>query len=105
MPIEHVYNTAVPSYTTSEVTSVPAQTSSVSFLKENSHRAGAIVHNDSTATLFLKLGEEASATSYSARIVANGSYELTLPYPGPIDGCWASGTSGAARITELTARI
>jgi hypothetical protein len=88
---------------TSAVTSVVGSATSVTLLASNGNRLGATVYNDSTATLNLKLGATASATSFTIQLAANGGYyEVPFGYTGVIDGIWASAT-GNARITELTA--
>ena len=68
----------------------------------NSSRKGATIHNDSGANLFVKLGATASIASFTVRISSQGYYEVPFNYTGIIDGIWASGGAGDARITELT---
>ncbi len=70
-------------------------------LTANPDRKGAIVFNDSSKNLYLKLGLIASNASYTVLIPSMGYYELPLPmYTGQIDGIWSS-AAGFARITEL----
>lgn len=73
-------------------------------LAANAARKGATIWNDSTEILYLGLGTTAaSLTSATAKIVADGYYELPQPvFTGQIRGIWANNASGAARITELT---
>lgn len=89
--------------TTSAITSVNDSATSISLLATNANRKGATFHNDSTEILYLKLGTTASLTSFSARLLPNGYYEIpSCGYTGAIDGIWAANASGAVRITELT---
>jgi hypothetical protein len=80
--------------------SVAASATSVALLAANAARVGATVFNDSTATLYLKLGTTASTSSYTAQMPQNSYYETPFGYTGAIDGVWGSAT-GNARITEL----
>lgn len=87
----------------SSVSSVAATAVNTTLIAANTARRGAMVFNDSaTATLFLKLGATASATSYTVQIPPNNYYELPSPvYTGIVDGIWSAAV-GDARITELT---
>lgn len=87
---------------TPSVTSVAGDTSNQTLLAANANRLGAIIYNDSTANLYLKLGTTASTTSFTALLTSDSYYEVPFNYTGRIDGVWASAT-GDARITELTA--
>lgn len=87
---------------TSVVSSVAGSASNVSLLSSNSGRLGASFFNDSSATLYLKLGTTASTSSHTVQIVSKAFYEVPVPvYRGEIDGIWDSAT-GAVRITEIT---
>lgn len=88
---------------TSTLTNVASSASSVSILASNANRKGMILFNDSTATLYLKFGTTASATSYTVQIASNGYFEMPNPtvYTGALDGIWSS-ANGNARVTELT---
>lgn len=81
--------------------SVAGSATSVTLLASNTNRLGATIANDSTATLYLKLGATASTTSYTVKLVQDAYYEVPFNYTGIIDGIWGSAT-GNARITELT---
>lgn len=84
--------------------SVTAANADTPLLAANSARKAAYFFNDSTATLFLSLGNgQASATSYLTQIGPGGFYELpaTPLYTGQIRGFW-SVANGAVRITELS---
>ena len=82
--------------------SVADTASSTTLLASNSSRLGATIYNDSTVTLYLKLGATASTTSFTVAMAASAYYEVPFGYTGVIDGIWASDASGSARITELT---
>lgn len=102
-PVSGTVSITPPVASSSSVTSVSASASSVSLLSSNSSRKMATFYNDSTATLYLKLGTTASTTSYTVQLVAGAYYELpgNQVYTGAVDGIWASAT-GAVRITELS---
>jgi len=88
---------------TATLSNVNDSASSVSLLASNTSRLGATFYNDSTTTLYLKLGTTASTTSYTVQLPPNGYYELPMPvYTGAIDGIWSADASGAVRITELS---
>jgi hypothetical protein len=94
-----------PATSTSTCTSVSAAVADTALLAANSGRITAAIYNDSTATLYLKLGTGASTTSFTAKVLANGYYELPIGangriYSGAINGYW-SAANGAARVTEL----
>ena len=82
-----------------------ASATNVTLLASNSSRLGAIIVNDSAATLYVKFGATASSTSYTYRVDPYGVLEFPGPgvpvYTGIVDGIWDSAT-GAARATELT---
>jgi hypothetical protein len=84
-------------------TSVAAAVASTTLLAANPLRKQAIFMNDSTANLFLDLtGGTASTTSYSAKILAGGYYEIPWPvYTGLVTGTWDV-AAGNARVTEMT---
>jgi hypothetical protein len=86
---------------TSVCTNVAGATGSTVLLAANGARLGATFYNDSTANLYLKLGATASTTSFSARILPGGYYELPFSYTGEVDGVWDA-AAGAARVTELS---
>lgn len=80
--------------------SVAGSATSVTVLAANTARAGATIFNDSTATLYLKLGATASTSSFTTKMYQDGYYEVPFGYTGVIDGIWSSAT-GNARITEI----
>lgn len=91
-----------PRASTSNVASVASSVSSVTLLSANANRLGATIFNDSTKTLYIKLGASASTSSFTVIVSTQGYYEVPFNYTGQIDGVWSS-AAGFARITELTA--
>lgn len=92
------YDGAEVDHTTSEqgmTYTIPASTSSVVLLEAKADRKGAIVLNNSSADLFLSLGEIASPTNYSARLTPGGYYETPFNYVGPIAGIWSEAIATA----------
>lgn len=81
--------------------SVAGSATSVSLLASNASRKGATIFNDSTATLYIKLGATASTSSFTFKALQDDYYEVPFGYTGAVDGIWSSAT-GNARITELT---
>ena len=94
-----------PKAATPAQTSVANSATTVSLLASNANRLGATIFNDDTAstgaTLKVKLGATASATSYTVAIAPQGYYEVPYGYTGAIDGI-ASAATGNARISELS---
>lgn len=83
------------------VTSVDSSASAVTLLARNVFRRGVVIHNDSTAILYVKFGASPSATSFTYKLASQATLELPFPvYRGVITGIWAS-ANGAARITEV----
>lgn len=70
----------------------------------NPNRKMLVVHNDSTAVLYVKLGDTAAATDYSYRLIAQATLELPIHddgkvYSGIVTGIWVS-ANGFAYVTE-----
>lgn len=85
------------------VTSEDADDESITIKAANTRRRGLIVCNDADKALYIKYGATASVTSFTAKVAAGGYWEMPSPvYTGVVDGIWASGPTGAARVTELT---
>jgi hypothetical protein len=82
-------------------TSVASSATNVTLLAANLARRGATIYNDSTKTLYVKMGATASATSYAVQLGSGGYWEVPFGYTGIIDGIWST-ANGNARITELT---
>lgn len=88
---------------TATLSNVNDSDSNQTLLAANPDRLGVIVVNDSTATLFLKYGVTASATSFTYKIGPGSTWEMPgVVYTGIIDGIWDANAAGAARCTELT---
>jgi hypothetical protein len=88
--------------TTATLSNQNDQATNVTLKAANTARRAIIIYNDSTARLYVKYGSTASATSFSYILEAGESYREEI-YTGQIDGIWAADSSGAARITEITA--
>jgi hypothetical protein len=82
-------------------TSVANSVTNVTLLASNASRKSASIYNDDTAaSLYVKLGATASATSFKIKIAPGGYFELPTPvYTGQIDGI-ATAATGSARISE-----
>ncbi len=94
-----------PVATTATLANVSGSASSVTLQASNASRLGLTIYNDSSATLYVKFGSSASATSFTVQLQAGEYWELQTSgcrYTGIVTGIWGSAT-GAARITELTA--
>lgn len=88
---------------TGTLTNVSASATSVTLLAANSNRLGAIVYNDSSASMYLKYGTTASSTSFTDFVPPGARWAMPTGelYTGRIDAIWSSAT-GTARVTELT---
>lgn len=88
------------SASTSNVTSVASSSTSAILLNANTSRVEAIITNDSTAILYVKLGGFVTTSSYTVSL--NPSESLVVDkYNGSITGVW-SAVNGNARITETS---
>lgn len=87
----------------STLANVSGSATSVTLFASNGQAERRFVYNDSTATLYLKYGATASATSFTVLIPAGGYFEAPMPmrYTGVVDGIWTSAT-GTARCTEVS---
>ena len=87
----------------SAVTSVNDLNTVQTLLAANTSRKGVKIYNDSTVTLYVKLGTTATTSDYSFQIAPQGFYETSgSVYTGAITGIWSADASGAAKITELS---
>lgn len=86
---------------TATTANVASNAASVQFLALNTARTGFLVYNDGSDNIFLKYGTTASATSFTVKIPAGGTWEDPFKYTGRIDGIWDVAT-GSARITEIS---
>lgn len=68
-------------------------------LPANADRLGASIYNDSTATLYVGIGDLPSTVFHSVQLLTGDYFELPANFTGPVYGIWAS-VNGAARITE-----
>lgn len=101
------------------VTRVASSITTVTLLAANSNRLTAIIVNDSSSVLYVKMGTGASATDYTYKMAAGETRELPVPSPSPtprrtgtlvysppvgytgvLTGVWVT-ANGAAQITEL----
>lgn len=86
----------------STVTQIISTTSSVILSSPSKDRPWAAVYNNaSSASLYLKLGNNASNSSFTCIVAPQGYYEVPLKYTGPVSGAW-SAVDGYAMVTELT---
>lgn len=92
--------------TVGTVSVVASAATLVTLLAANPNRLGAIITNDSTAVLTLKLGTGASQSSYTVKLgpAVSGvpvSYELPFGYVGVVTGLWDA-VNGDAKVTVLS---
>lgn len=86
---------------TPTVTSVAGSAVAVNLLASNTLARQRIIHNDSTAILFIKFGAGASTTDFSVRLSSQAMFVFPTPmYVGLVTGIWQAAT-GFARITEV----
>jgi hypothetical protein len=87
---------------TATVTSVAMTTVVATLLALNLARDGALLWNEGTADVYVKLGAAATTASYSLILRRNSYYELPSPsYTGLITGITAAGTA-TVLVTEIT---
>lgn len=79
---------------------IPAMDSDTQIMAANTRRRGGVIFNDSTATLYLKLGTGSSPTSFTVQLPKDAYYEIPIHWVGPIFGTW-SVANGTARATEF----
>lgn len=90
---------------TATLSNVSDSATSVTVLASNASRLAFELYNDSDASVFIKFGATASATSFLAKMLPSGflsSRDIGANYTGRIDGIWSSAAGGAMRVTELT---
>lgn len=91
---------------TRTLTNVADNAASSTLLAANAARLSFRIYNDSSATLYIKCGVTASATSFTEKILPQqswGTQEIGVNDIGRIDGIWTSAPGGSARVTEWTA--
>lgn len=82
------------------VSSVDSTTTSTTLLADNKSRSMFRITNTDANVLYVKFGATASATSFTARLLENETFECPRPvYTGLVSGVWATDGSGAAIIT------
>ncbi len=86
--------------TSAAVTSVASVMTSAQLLAANTSRVEAVITNDSTAVLYVKLGTAVTSSSYTIKLTAGESLVVDK-YNGVIHGTWSS-VNGNARLTETT---
>lgn len=89
-------------YVDSSVTVYTASVINTTFLSSDRARHGAAFTNDesSAASVFLKLGANASTGSYTTKLKPGSYYEVPFTYAGRIDGVWDGGP-GTLLVTEV----
>lgn len=95
-----------PSAQNGNTTSVASSAAAVTLLPANNLRQGATISNNSTAILYVLLGNgTVSASNFTVAMAGNANgvayYEAPYGFLGTITGLWAS-ANGAALVTELT---
>lgn len=80
---------------------VTASVATSTLLASNANRRAAIIFNDATKQLYVKLGPTATTASYTIKMSAGGYWEVPGFYSGIITGFWVNGANGAAAITEV----
>lgn len=79
---------------------------SIALAADNYNRQGLVVHNSSTATLYLKYGTAASigagTESYTYKVPPDGTFEMDMAsvYTGVVHGIWDA-VNGFAMVTEV----
>lgn len=101
-PVEVMSPVSVVSISTTGAT--PTTFSSVTYATisaANSSRKGLTIFNEGAGLLYVTLGTSTTtATSYTTRLSAGDYYEVPFEYTGLVGGIF--GTSGTARVTEVT---
>ena len=86
---------------TATVTSISASINSVTLFSENFSRTGAYIFNDSTSTLYVRYGQNATTNSFTLKITDNAFYEVPISaYNGIMTGVWDAAV-GRAMATSL----
>jgi hypothetical protein len=88
---------------TTALTSVSYSATSTTILAANTSRIGASIVNTSASILYLLMNSgTASSTNFTVVLYQNGYYEVPFGSTSAIKGIWASGSGGAAIVTEYT---
>lgn len=98
-----ISGTITPSKSSTATTTQVADTASnITLLVANTSRLGASVVNNSSSTLFLKCGADATTSDFTVKMYQDEYWECPANYTGRIDGIWSTNSSGSAAITEYT---
>lgn len=87
---------------TAVLTNVQSKITSEMLVPANETRTQLTIYNDSTASVFIKLGLGASSTSFSIKMGAGSYFELaggSTVYTGVVTCQWDA-ANGFARVTE-----
>lgn len=85
------------------VTSLASSATSQVALATNPARTGITAVNTDTNTCYLKCGETASETSFTAEIPSGAMWEMPWRlYTGRVDAIWTANGDGFLVITEFT---
>lgn len=76
--------------------------SSQTALDTNADRRGAMFMNDSSQACYVKLGINASTSSYTVKLLQGVFYEMEPVFTGRIDVVFDNTGTGALRVTEVT---
>jgi hypothetical protein len=85
------------------VTKIDASAESVTLLgiSVSGNRNMATIYNNSSQVLYIKYGPDASADSFTVKLLAGDYYELPHPcFTGEISGFWEV-AEGSAMVTEI----
>jgi hypothetical protein len=91
----------------SSTTKVSGSTTPGVLLAANSRRRGGCLYNDSSAILYLLLGDDVGADKFTVKLGPINEfglgeyYEIPFGYTGVLSGFWDSAT-GSVRITEVS---
>lgn len=86
--------------TSATPSSVTASTTSTPLLAANPNRKGATFWNTSSSTLFIEMGQTASASAYAVQVGPGDYYELPYNYNGAVSGIWGA-ANGACLVREF----
>lgn len=102
MPLSNPSATvSFPTSNTATRTNIAASIASVNLIASNGARKGATIWNNSASNLYIELGAAPTTSSFTAKISADGYYEVPYNYTGLINGIWDT-ANGSALVRELT---
>lgn len=91
---------AVEVRTEAAVEPIAATVQTVTLLAPNGRRKGALIYNDSPATLYVKFGKGASSTDWSVKLNQDDQVAIDASYRGRVTGVFSAAGAGQARVTE-----